>query len=176
MQSIRKVGRAARCERRVFTAEFKAEAVRMVAGRRVADRSHGMHSATFYQWRAQFGSLDVSLVARMEELEDESRRLVDLSRSAECMMRALTNSPLGVDSRDAFVVATGSSMSVMSCPLGRSAAGFSRTAFNRKDHSRTCTSNASITTVRYDGLSQTLFESTADVQGTPPPLALDRQP
>ena len=38
-------------------------------------REHGMSDATFYKWRAQFGGMDVSMMARMKELEDESRRL-----------------------------------------------------------------------------------------------------
>lgn len=38
-------------------------------------REHGISSATFYKWRAKFGGMDVSLMARMKELEDENRRL-----------------------------------------------------------------------------------------------------
>lgn len=38
-------------------------------------REHGISSATFYKWRAKFGGLDASLMARMKELEDENRRL-----------------------------------------------------------------------------------------------------
>lgn len=38
-------------------------------------REHGMSSATFYKWRARFGGMDVSLMKRMKELEDENRRL-----------------------------------------------------------------------------------------------------
>ncbi|WP_417419972.1 transposase [Halomonas sp.] len=38
-------------------------------------REHYMSSATFYKWRARFGGLDVSLMKRMKELEDENRRL-----------------------------------------------------------------------------------------------------
>lgn len=38
-------------------------------------REHGMSSATFYKWRAKFGGMDVSMMARMKELEDENRRL-----------------------------------------------------------------------------------------------------
>lgn len=38
-------------------------------------REHGMSSATFYKWRAKYGGMDVSLMARMKELEDENRRL-----------------------------------------------------------------------------------------------------
>jgi len=38
-------------------------------------REHGMSSATFYKWRAKFGGMEASLMKRMKELEDESRRL-----------------------------------------------------------------------------------------------------
>jgi putative transposase len=38
-------------------------------------REHGMSTATFYKWRAKFGGMDASLMARMKELEDENRRL-----------------------------------------------------------------------------------------------------
>jgi putative transposase len=38
-------------------------------------REHGMSDATFYKWRAKFGGMDVSLMARLKELEEENRRL-----------------------------------------------------------------------------------------------------
>ena len=38
-------------------------------------REHGMSRASFYKWRAQYGGMDASLMARMKELEDENRRL-----------------------------------------------------------------------------------------------------
>ena len=38
-------------------------------------REHGMSSATFYKWRAKYGGMDVSLMARMKELEKENRQL-----------------------------------------------------------------------------------------------------
>jgi len=38
-------------------------------------REHGMSDATFYKWRAKFGGMDVSMMSRMKELEDENRRL-----------------------------------------------------------------------------------------------------
>jgi putative transposase len=38
-------------------------------------RQHGMSSASFYKWRANFGGMDASLMARMKELEDKNRRL-----------------------------------------------------------------------------------------------------
>jgi len=47
------------------------------AGTPVADlcREHGVSGATFYKWRAKFGGMDASLMARMKELEEENRRL-----------------------------------------------------------------------------------------------------
>ncbi len=38
-------------------------------------REHGMSDATFYKWRAKFGGMDISMMARMKELEEENRRL-----------------------------------------------------------------------------------------------------
>ena len=50
-------------------------------------REHGISNATFYKWRAKFGGMDVSLMAKMKELEDENRRLKKLYVGAQ--MRAL---------------------------------------------------------------------------------------
>jgi len=38
-------------------------------------REHGISTATFYKWRAKFGGMDASLMARLKELEEENRRL-----------------------------------------------------------------------------------------------------
>lgn len=38
-------------------------------------REHGMSSASFYKWRAKYGGMDASLMARMRELEAENTRL-----------------------------------------------------------------------------------------------------
>jgi len=38
-------------------------------------REHGISSATFYKWRAKFGGMDASLMARLKELEAENARL-----------------------------------------------------------------------------------------------------
>ena len=43
-------------------------------------REHGMSSATFYKWRAKYGGMDASLMARFKELEEENRRLKSVSR------------------------------------------------------------------------------------------------
>ena len=47
------------------------------AGTAVPDlcREHGMSSATFYTWRSKYGGMDVSMMKRLKELEDENRRL-----------------------------------------------------------------------------------------------------
>ncbi len=47
------------------------------AGAPVAElcREHGMSSATFYKWRSRFGGMDVSMMSRLKELEEENRRL-----------------------------------------------------------------------------------------------------
>ena len=45
-------------------------------------RELGISSATFYKWRAKFGGMDVSMMTRMKELEDDNQRLrkmVDLA-------------------------------------------------------------------------------------------------
>ncbi|MNE32067.1 Transposase [compost metagenome] len=38
-------------------------------------REHGISSATFYKWRAKFGGMDASLMARLKDLEEENRGL-----------------------------------------------------------------------------------------------------
>lgn len=34
-----------------------------------------MSSATFYKWRTKFGGMDASMMTRLKELEEQSRRL-----------------------------------------------------------------------------------------------------
>jgi putative transposase len=38
-------------------------------------REHSISSATFYNWRSKYGGMDVSLMKRLKELEEENRRL-----------------------------------------------------------------------------------------------------
>jgi putative transposase len=59
------------------------------AGTQVPDlcREHGVSTATFYKWRGKSGGMDVSLMAKMKELEDENRRLKKMYVDAQ--MRAL---------------------------------------------------------------------------------------
>ena len=58
-------------------------------------RTHGISSATFCKWRARFGGMDVSLMTRMKELEEENRRLkkryVDAQLSADLLRESLAN-------------------------------------------------------------------------------------
>lgn len=47
------------------------------AGAKTADvcRKHGISPATFYKWKAKFGGLGVSDVARLRTLEEENAKL-----------------------------------------------------------------------------------------------------
>jgi putative transposase len=57
-------------------------------------REHGISSATFYKWRSKFGGMEVSMVARMKELEEENRRLkkmyADAQLSADLLKEAMS--------------------------------------------------------------------------------------
>ena len=46
-------------------------------GRTVRDicREHGISDATFYNWKAKYGGMEVSDVVRMKDLQDENSRL-----------------------------------------------------------------------------------------------------
>lgn len=50
---------------------------RVVGGLSVPElcRELGISSATFYKWRAKYGGMDTSMMARMKELEAENARL-----------------------------------------------------------------------------------------------------
>jgi len=50
---------------------------RVESGLSVPDlcRELGISTATFYKWRSKYGGMDVSLIARMKELEAENARL-----------------------------------------------------------------------------------------------------
>ena len=50
------------------------------AGAATADvcRRHGISSATFYNWKAKFGGMDVSDAKRLKALEDENAKLKKL--------------------------------------------------------------------------------------------------
>ena len=61
------------------------------AGVKTADlcREHGISDATFYNWKAKYGGLDVSEAQRLRQVEDENRRLkalvADLSLDKEAL-------------------------------------------------------------------------------------------
>jgi len=61
------------------------------AGVKTADlcREHGISDATFYNWQAKYGGLDVSEAQRLRQMEDENRRLkalvADLSLDKEAL-------------------------------------------------------------------------------------------
>ena len=46
-------------------------------------RDVGISTATFYKWRAKYGGMDTSMMARMKELEEENRRLKKLYVEAQ---------------------------------------------------------------------------------------------
>ncbi len=56
-------------------------------------REYGISSATFYKWRSNFDGMEVSMVVRMKELEEENRRLrkmyAEAQLSTELMKEAL---------------------------------------------------------------------------------------
>jgi len=54
------------------------------SGTRTADvcRNHGISPATFYQWKAKFGGLEVSEARRLRTLEAENTRLKKLLADA----------------------------------------------------------------------------------------------
>ena len=58
---------------------------RVEAGIAVRDlcRELGISSATFYKWRAKYGGMDTSMMARMKELEEENRRLKKMYAEAQ---------------------------------------------------------------------------------------------
>ena len=61
-----------------FTDSQIMDAVKRVeAGLAVPDicRELGISADTFYKWLAKYGGLNLSMIARMKELEDENRRL-----------------------------------------------------------------------------------------------------
>ncbi len=59
-------------------------------------REHGMGNATFYKWRARYGGMAASLMARMKELKHENRLLkrmyAEEKMKAEVVAEALAKS------------------------------------------------------------------------------------
>jgi len=56
-------------------------------------RELGISTATFYKWRAKYGGMDTSMIARMKELEAENARLkkiyIEEKLKAEIVIEAL---------------------------------------------------------------------------------------
>ena len=54
------------------------------AGAKTADvcRRHGISDATFYNWKAKYGGMEVSEAKRLKTLEDENARLKKLLAEA----------------------------------------------------------------------------------------------
>lgn len=46
-------------------------------------RTHGISEATFYNWKAKFGGMDVSDAKRLKQLESENAKLKRLLADAE---------------------------------------------------------------------------------------------
>jgi len=83
-------------KRSKFTDSQIMEALKRVdAGLAVPEicRELGISTATFYKWRAKYGGMDTSMIARMKELEVESARLkkmyIEEKLKAEIVTEAL---------------------------------------------------------------------------------------
>ena len=60
-------------------------------GRTVRDvcREHEISDATYYQWKSKYGGMQASDIKRLRELEDENRRLKQISADLLLENRAL---------------------------------------------------------------------------------------
>jgi putative transposase len=83
-------------KRSKFTDSQIMDALKRVdAGLVVPDicRELGISTATFYKWRAKYGGMDTSMMARMKELEAENARLkkmyIEEKLKAEIVTEAL---------------------------------------------------------------------------------------
>ena len=83
-------------KRSKFTDSQIMEALKRVdAGLAVPEicRELGISTATFYKWRAKYGGMDASMIARMKELEAENARLkkmyIEEKLKAEIVTEAL---------------------------------------------------------------------------------------
>jgi putative transposase len=84
-------------KRSKFTNSQIMDALKRVdAGLAVPDvcRELGISSATFYKWRAKYGGMDTSMMAKMKELEAENARLkkmyIEEKLKAEILNEAIT--------------------------------------------------------------------------------------
>ncbi len=83
-------------KRSKFTDSQIMEALKRVdAGFAVPEicRELGLSTATFYKWRAKYGGMDISMIARMKELEAENACLkkmyIEEKLKAEIVIEAL---------------------------------------------------------------------------------------
>ena len=83
-------------KRSKFTDSQIMEALKRVdAGLAVPEicRELGISTATFYKWRAKYGGMDTSMIARMKDLEAENARLkkmyIEEKLKAEIVTEAL---------------------------------------------------------------------------------------
>ena len=83
-------------KRSKFTVSQIMEALKRVdSGLAVPEicRELGISTATFYKWRAKYGGMDTSMMARMKELEAENARLkkmyIEEKLKAEIVTEAL---------------------------------------------------------------------------------------
>ena len=89
-------------KRSKFTDSQIMEALKRVdAGLAVPEicRELGISTATFYKWRAKYGGMDTSMIARMKDLEAENARLkkmyIEEKLKAEIVTEALAKKWLG---------------------------------------------------------------------------------
>jgi putative transposase len=61
------------------------------SGRNVKDvcREHGISDATYYNWKAKYGGMELSDIKRLKELEHENRRLKQMYADLSLENRAL---------------------------------------------------------------------------------------
>ncbi len=61
------------------------------AGRKVADlcRTHGITERTYYRWKAKYGGMELSEMQRLEQIEDENRRLKQIVAEQTLDIQAL---------------------------------------------------------------------------------------
>ena len=61
------------------------------AGKTVRDvcREHEISEATYYQWKSKYGGMEAADIRRLRELEDENRRLKQMSAELLLENRAL---------------------------------------------------------------------------------------
>ena len=66
------------------------------AGQKVGDicRTHGISEGTFYRWKSKYGGMDANQLRRLQQLEDENRRLkqivADLTLDNSALKEVLT--------------------------------------------------------------------------------------